>query len=63
MGKSLKNGLKNMDIKYYIFLICALFICYGFTLTNYSISIDDEAIHRYIFEYGWLGQGRWFSTL
>ena len=44
---------------YWICVVLTVVLSYGFTLTNFSIGVDDEKFHHIFFEHGLLAQGRW----
>ncbi|GHU52265.1 hypothetical protein AGMMS49975_07700 [Clostridia bacterium] len=44
---------------YWVCLILATILCYGFTLTNYSVGHDDSLFSRYIENGTSIAQGRW----
>ncbi|GJM73200.1 hypothetical protein HMSSN036_54160 [Paenibacillus macerans] len=44
---------------YWIAITLTVLLAYGFTLTNFSMGVDDESFERYFFEGMLLAQGRW----
>lgn len=58
----LKEGLIRGKF-YWIFVILTVILGYGFTLTNYSMGVDDESFNGYFHEGGLLSQGRWGSSV
>ena len=44
---------------YWIWVTITTALCYGFTLTNFTIGIDDEALYNSFWRGGFLAQGRW----
>lgn len=45
--------------KYFWLILCiTILACYGFTLTNFSVGVDDEAMYQYFYGTWSLNQGR-----
>lgn len=57
LKESTKNFNENSKNYWIVFILISI-LCYGFTLTNYSIGIDDEAFSIYYHGNGLLEQGR-----
>jgi len=55
--------LFNQSKFYWVCIIIATTLSYGFTLTHFSIGVDDEVFHYYFQGHGLLMQGRWGSTI
>lgn len=58
-----KNSFWGKSVKFYVGLFIMLALCYGFTLTHFSVGIDDELFHMYFYEGGLVVQKRWFQPL
>lgn len=50
---------KFLNKSYYLWTVFVAILCYGFTLTNFSMGIDDEAFNNYFENNALLSQGRW----
>lgn len=51
------------DKKFMIVLILVAILAYGFTLTNFSVGVDDLSLDRYVSDTYILSQGRWGTFL
>jgi len=59
MGEEMfRNALRRNRI-YWAFTIITSLLMYGFTLTHFSIGVDDESFYRFFFKGDFLAQGRW----
>lgn len=54
------NKIKNKDINLFIFSLLSAILCYGFTLTNFSLSIDNEQVFHKNHS---MEMGRWGTNL
>ncbi|MEK4513004.1 glucosyltransferase domain-containing protein [Paenibacillus sp. FSL K6-2524] len=54
----LKEAIQR-DKYYWLLITITILLTYGFTLTNFSMGVDDESFNIYINEGALLGQGRW----
>ncbi len=54
-----KTIIKSFSKYYYLCISFVVILCYGFTLTNFSMGIDDEAFKAYFENNSLLYQGRW----
>lgn len=48
---------------YWVSVILTVLLAYGFTITNFSMGVDDESFQRYFFDGMLLAQGRWGAHL
>lgn len=55
----LKDTTKNFKKYYFLCVSFVVALCYGFTLTNFAMGIDDEAFKGYFGSNALLSQGRW----
>lgn len=55
----IKIIIKSFSKYYYLCISFVVILCYGFTLTNFSMGIDDEAFKTYFENNSLLCQGRW----
>lgn len=54
----LRNAIIR-DKYYWVTVSLTIALAYGFTLTNFSMGVDDESFELYISDGGLLAQGRW----
>lgn len=59
----IREALIQRSKFYWIFVLLTVTLSYGFTLTHYSMGVDDESFSGYFHEGGLLSQGRWGSSL
>lgn len=53
-------NIKNKDFNLFVFSLLCVFLCYGFALTNFSLSIDNEQVFP---DDHSLGLGRWGTNI
>jgi len=58
--KSISKGVVSSPLTPFVLLICTLFLCYGYEIFNFNLTIDEELHLGYrnaIVD--WIGEGRW----
>lgn len=58
--KSISKGVVLSPLTPFVLLICTLFLCYGYEIFNFNLTIDEELHLGYrnaIVD--WIGEGRW----